>query len=109
MTTDPYAAAAASAARLAQLTGQPAHDAAVVLGSGWAAAADALAAAAADQPAPAAPDQPTPAAPDRPPPQPRTSRPTGSRPAPDWPRSPWPTSAASPSQRWPATCPQSAR
>ena len=42
MTTDPYAAAAASAARLAQLTGQPAHDIAVVLGSGWAAAADAL-------------------------------------------------------------------
>jgi purine-nucleoside phosphorylase len=46
MTTDPYAAAAASAARLAQLTGQPAHDVAVVLGSGWAAAADALTAAA---------------------------------------------------------------
>ncbi len=45
MTTNPYAAAAASAARLAQLTGQPAHDIAVVLGSGWAAAADALAAA----------------------------------------------------------------
>jgi len=44
MTTDPYAAAAASAARLAQLTGQPAHDIAVVLGSGWAAAADAIAA-----------------------------------------------------------------
>lgn len=39
---DPYAAAAASAARLAQLTGQPQHDVAVVLGSGWAAAADAL-------------------------------------------------------------------
>ncbi len=41
-TSDPYAAAAASAARLAQLTGQPGHDAAVVLGSGWAQAADAL-------------------------------------------------------------------
>jgi purine-nucleoside phosphorylase len=40
--TDPYAAAAASAARLAQLTGYPAHDAAVVLGSGWLPAADAL-------------------------------------------------------------------
>ena len=39
---DPYAAAAASAARLAELTGQPAHDAALVLGSGWAQAADAL-------------------------------------------------------------------
>jgi purine-nucleoside phosphorylase len=43
MTTDPYAAAADSAARLARLTGQPAHDVAVVLGSGWAPAADALA------------------------------------------------------------------
>jgi purine-nucleoside phosphorylase len=41
-TTDPYAAAAASAARLAERTGQAAHDAAVVLGSGWAQAADAL-------------------------------------------------------------------
>ncbi len=43
MTTDPYAAAAASAARLAQLTGETVHDVAVVLGSGWAPAADALA------------------------------------------------------------------
>jgi purine-nucleoside phosphorylase len=42
MTADPYAAAAASAARLAELTGRPQHDVAVVLGSGWAAAADAL-------------------------------------------------------------------
>jgi len=42
MTADPYSAAAASAARLAQLTGKPQHDIAVVLGSGWAAAADAL-------------------------------------------------------------------
>jgi purine-nucleoside phosphorylase len=41
-TADPYAAAAASAARLAERTGQAAHDAAVVLGSGWAQAADAL-------------------------------------------------------------------
>jgi purine-nucleoside phosphorylase len=40
--TDPYAAAAASAHRLAQATGKPRHDIAVVLGSGWAAAADAL-------------------------------------------------------------------
>ena len=39
---DPYAAAAASAARLAELTGQPRHDAAVVLGSGWASAAAAI-------------------------------------------------------------------
>jgi purine-nucleoside phosphorylase len=40
---DPYAAAAASAARLAQLTGLAEHQAAVVLGSGWAPAADVLA------------------------------------------------------------------
>ncbi len=40
---DPFAAAAASAARLAELTGQARHDVAVVLGSGWAQAADALA------------------------------------------------------------------
>jgi purine-nucleoside phosphorylase len=38
----PYARAAASAARLAELTGQPGFDAAVVLGSGWLAAADAI-------------------------------------------------------------------
>jgi purine-nucleoside phosphorylase len=38
--TDPYAAAAASAARLAERSGQPEHDVAVVLGSGWADAAD---------------------------------------------------------------------
>jgi purine-nucleoside phosphorylase len=38
----PYVAAAASAARLAGLTGHAAHDAAVVLGSGWQPAADAL-------------------------------------------------------------------
>ena len=41
--TDPFAAAASSAARLAELTGQPRHDVAVVLGSGWSPAADALA------------------------------------------------------------------
>jgi len=44
MSTDPYAAAAESAARLAQLTGQAGHDVAVVLGSGWAPAADAMSA-----------------------------------------------------------------
>jgi purine-nucleoside phosphorylase len=43
LAADPFAAAAASAARLAELTGQPAHDVAVVLGSGWSPAADALA------------------------------------------------------------------
>ena len=41
--TDPFAAAEASAARLAELTGQARHDVAVVLGSGWSPAADALA------------------------------------------------------------------
>jgi len=39
---DPYALAAASAERLAQLTGVPRHDAMVVLGSGWAPAATAI-------------------------------------------------------------------
>ena len=39
---DPYAAAAASAARLRERTGQPRHDVAVVLGSGWASAATAI-------------------------------------------------------------------
>lgn len=42
MTPDPYAAAAASARRLADLTGEERHDVAIILGSGWAAAADAL-------------------------------------------------------------------
>src|SRR5258708_38973019 len=41
MTADPYEAAAASAARVAWLTGATAHGAAVVGGSGWAPAADA--------------------------------------------------------------------
>ncbi len=50
MTADPYQAAQASAARLAELTGQPRHDVAVVLGSGWAPAADALGAADAEVP-----------------------------------------------------------
>ncbi|HEY2523051.1 MAG TPA: purine-nucleoside phosphorylase [Streptosporangiaceae bacterium] len=42
---DPYAAAAKSAARLAELTGAGRHDVAVVLGSGWAPAAAACASA----------------------------------------------------------------
>jgi purine-nucleoside phosphorylase len=42
---DPYAAARVSAAGLAELTGLDRYDAAVVLGSGWAPAADAAAAA----------------------------------------------------------------
>jgi purine-nucleoside phosphorylase len=40
--TDPYAAAQASASKLAEITGQASHDVAVVLGSGWLPAADAL-------------------------------------------------------------------
>jgi purine-nucleoside phosphorylase len=43
VTGDPYQAARASAERLAQLSGSPAHDVAVVLGSGWAPAAGVLA------------------------------------------------------------------
>jgi purine-nucleoside phosphorylase len=50
MAQDPYAAAAASAARLSELTGQPRHDVAVVLGSGWASAADAIGRAATEVP-----------------------------------------------------------
>jgi purine-nucleoside phosphorylase len=42
LTADPFAVAAASAAALAQRSGQPQHDVAVVLGSGWAPVADAL-------------------------------------------------------------------
>ena len=42
MTDNAYAAAQASAANLALLSGQSEHDAAVVLGSGWASAADEL-------------------------------------------------------------------
>jgi purine-nucleoside phosphorylase len=45
---DPYREARASAALLAELTGQPRHDVAVVLGSGWAPTADALGAAGAE-------------------------------------------------------------
>jgi purine-nucleoside phosphorylase len=50
VTGDPYTEARRSAAALAELTGQPSHDAAVVLGSGWAPAADAIGAAAAGIP-----------------------------------------------------------
>lgn len=42
MSPDPYAAAKSSAAVLAERTGRPAHDVAVVLGSGWAPAAEAF-------------------------------------------------------------------
>jgi purine-nucleoside phosphorylase len=47
---EPYQAARDSAARLADLTGQRAHDVAVVLGSGFGPAADALGASAAEFP-----------------------------------------------------------
>ncbi len=46
--TDPYELAADAAAELARRTGVESHDAAVVLGSGWAAAADELGAVVAD-------------------------------------------------------------
>ena len=42
MTEDPFAIAEASAAQLASMTGKPSHDIAVVLGSGWTPAADAV-------------------------------------------------------------------
>src|SRR6516164_7713137 len=48
VTDDPYAVAAASAARLTSLAGRP--DVAVVLGSGWAPAADAIGAVDAEVP-----------------------------------------------------------
>ena len=48
VTDDPYAVAAASAARLIALAGRP--DVAVVLGSGWAPAADAIGPAEAEVP-----------------------------------------------------------
>jgi purine-nucleoside phosphorylase len=50
VTVDPYAAAQASAAKLAKVSGQAAHDVAVVLGSGWLPAADALGQTAAEFP-----------------------------------------------------------
>jgi purine-nucleoside phosphorylase len=50
LSEDPFAAAAASAAALADRTGQPRHDIAVVLGSGWAPAAAALGAPVAEVP-----------------------------------------------------------
>src|SRR5262249_29625628 len=49
-TGHPYAAAAASAARPAARTGEDRQDAAVVLGSGWAPAADAIGPAQAEVP-----------------------------------------------------------
>ncbi|MBA2470881.1 MAG: purine-nucleoside phosphorylase, partial [Pseudonocardiales bacterium] len=48
--TDPAQLAADAAAVLAERTGAPAHDVAVVLGSGWRPAADVLGAAAVEIP-----------------------------------------------------------
>jgi purine-nucleoside phosphorylase len=48
MNGDPYATAAASARRLADTLGRDHHDVAVVLGSGWATAADGIGAASAE-------------------------------------------------------------
>ena len=48
MSTDAYAAAQASAGNLARLTGIDRHDVAVVLGSGWVPAADAIGASTAE-------------------------------------------------------------
>jgi purine-nucleoside phosphorylase len=48
MISEPFAAAEAAAARLAELTGTTGHDVAVVLGSGWLPAADALGRASAE-------------------------------------------------------------
>jgi purine-nucleoside phosphorylase len=50
LSADPFAAAAASAEALAQRTGHAKYDVAVVLGSGWAPAADAIGAADAEVP-----------------------------------------------------------
>lgn len=50
MSEDPYAVAAASATAIASLTGVPAHDVAVVLGSGWTPAADLIGPAQAEIP-----------------------------------------------------------
>lgn len=50
MNDDPYAAARASAASLALITGREHHDVAVVLGSGWSPAADAIGQTAAEIP-----------------------------------------------------------
>ncbi|WP_460445671.1 purine-nucleoside phosphorylase [Angustibacter aerolatus] len=49
--TDPFEVAAAAAARLAELTGAPRHDVALVLGSGWGPAAELLGETLAEVPA----------------------------------------------------------
>ncbi|MBM9504603.1 purine-nucleoside phosphorylase [Actinacidiphila acididurans] len=60
---DPYAAADAAAARLRELTGVDTHDVALVMGSGWVPAADALGAPDHDLPITDLPGFPAPAVP----------------------------------------------
>ncbi|MFJ6794726.1 purine-nucleoside phosphorylase [Streptomyces sp. NPDC091268] len=59
--TDPFAAADAAAARLRELTGAENHDVALVMGSGWAPAAEALGAPEAEFPVTELPGFPPPA------------------------------------------------
>ncbi|NEE52452.1 purine-nucleoside phosphorylase, partial [Streptomyces sp. SID8455] len=58
---DPYAAAAGAAARLRELTGAETHDVALVMGSGWAPAGEALGAPEAEFPVTELPGFPAPA------------------------------------------------
>ncbi|WP_442812494.1 purine-nucleoside phosphorylase [Streptomyces sp. NBC_01210] len=60
-TADPHAAADAAAARLRELTGAETHDVALVMGSGWAPAVDALGAPEAEFPVTELPGFPPPA------------------------------------------------
>jgi purine-nucleoside phosphorylase len=60
-TTDPFEVARAAAAVVAERTGAAAHDVALVLGSGWASAADLLGETLAEVPAPEVPGFPPPA------------------------------------------------
>ncbi|MFI5621657.1 purine-nucleoside phosphorylase [Streptomyces sp. NPDC051567] len=59
--TDPYAAADAAAVRLRELTGADSHDVALVMGSGWAPAAESLGAPEAEFPVTDLPGFPAPA------------------------------------------------
>ena len=58
---DPHAAAADAAARLRELTGAETHDVALVMGSGWAPAGDALGVPEAEFPVTSLPGFPRPA------------------------------------------------
>ncbi|MEV7024677.1 purine-nucleoside phosphorylase [Kitasatospora sp. NPDC093558] len=61
VSADPYAAAQAAAARLRELTGAERHDVALVMGSGWVPAADALGETVAEFPVTELPGFPAPA------------------------------------------------